>query len=53
MEVIGYRRARNIPQGMKLVADARGGPGLGALKAGYEAGQALPFAGRSRARILR
>jgi hypothetical protein len=53
MEVTRYRLVRNIAQGLKLAADERGGPGLGALEAGFEAGQALPFADRSRARILR
>jgi hypothetical protein len=53
MEVNGYRIVRNVPQGMKLAADERGGLGLGAFEAGFEAGQALPFADRSRARILR
>ncbi len=53
MEVTRYRLARNIPQGMKQAADGRGGPRPGALDAGSEAGQALPFADPSRARILR
>jgi hypothetical protein len=53
MEITCYRLARNIPQGMKLAAEGRGGPGLGALETGFEAGQASPFTDRSRARILR